>query len=354
MKLWIEICYLLLLIPFLLVLGTVFADSNALVNGVVSAKYFWFYASMGILSPIMLFVKHRLSFRFADLIVLLFVSVQLLVGIASGEPYAKNKLLLLILLYVLYLYVRMMVQWRPNTIQVFSNTLILIALVEGCIGGMQLYGFLASNHGLFRMTGTLFNPGPFGGFMAMLFPLALWRLLPFLRMEKRLRSLLINQGKGWSFRSIPFFKRKAVWISYLVGWVSLLSVVVTVLVLPASMSRASWLGLFAGSFWVMFQFEPVRVRVIRWKEQFHARKWLIVFPVLLFMVGFYLLYVIKPHSANGRFLMWKQAYGTLLDHPFGVGLGKYGAAVAKTQAAYFESGRAMPGEVDRCDVELLT
>ena len=43
-----------LLIPFCLVLSTVFAVDETLANGVVSAKYFWFYVVMGVTALISL------------------------------------------------------------------------------------------------------------------------------------------------------------------------------------------------------------------------------------------------------------------------------------------------------------
>lgn len=325
----------LLVLPFFLVLGTVFADSHSLVGGIVSAKYFWFFASMGCLALTMLFVKSRWPFQMFDLLVFFLVVVQLSVGLISGEPYAKNKFVLLILLFFLYLYVRAYLRWKPKFILHFSNVLVLIAVLEGMIGGMQLYGFSASNHGLFPMTGTFFNPGPFGGFLGMLFPLALYQFLHFSNKENRLRSLL--------------GKRKAVWMAYTTGWLSFVCIVVSVLVLPASMSRASWLGLFAGSLWVMMQYEPIQSRVRSWRKSIPIGKWLYALLILLCVAGGSLLYFLKPHSVDGRLLMWKQAFFTLIGHPFGVGLGKYGAAVAQTQAAYFESGRAVAGEVDRAD-----
>lgn len=349
--------HIFLVLPFFLVLGTVFADSHSLVGGVVSAKYFWFFASMGCLALTMLFVKSRWPFQMCDLLVFLLVLVQLSVGMVSGQPYAKNKFLLLILLFFLYLYVRAYLRWKPNAVPLFSNALVLIAVLEGIIGGMQLYGFSASNHGLFPMTGTFFNPGPFGGFLGMLFPLAFYQFLHFSNKESRLRSLLIKQFKGGRFRMVKQFKkrhfrmvkRKTVWMAYTTGWLSFVCIVVSVLVLPASMSRASWLGLFAGSLWVMMQYEPIQRRVRSWRKSIPVGKWLYALMLFLFVAVGSLLYFLKPHSVDGRLLMWKQAFFTLIDHPFGVGLGKYGAAVAQAQAAYFESGRAVAGEVDRAD-----
>lgn len=171
----------LLVLPFFLVLGTVFADSHSLVGGVVSAKYFWFFASMGCLALTMLFVKSRWPFQMCDLLVFLLVVVQLSVGLISGEPYAKNKFVLLILLFFLYLYVRAYLRWKPKFILHFSNVLVLIAVLEGMIGGMQLYGFSTSNHGLFPMTGTFFNPRSFWRLFGYVVSIGIISVLAFLK-----------------------------------------------------------------------------------------------------------------------------------------------------------------------------
>jgi hypothetical protein len=38
---------------------------------------------------------------------------------------------------------------------------------------MQLYGFTSSQHSLFKITDSFFNPGQYSGWLAMVFPMAL-------------------------------------------------------------------------------------------------------------------------------------------------------------------------------------
>ena len=40
-------------------------------------------------------------------------------------------------------------------------------ICEAWTGIRQIYGFACSNHSLFRVTGTFFNPGPYAGFVAV-------------------------------------------------------------------------------------------------------------------------------------------------------------------------------------------
>src|SRR5690606_37096003 len=55
--------------------------------------------------------------------------------------------------------------------------LFIAVIISGCIqaiyGNLQLYGFYPSHHSGFQMTGSFFNPGPYGGFLAVVFPVAL-------------------------------------------------------------------------------------------------------------------------------------------------------------------------------------
>ena len=69
MKLW-HIKGSLWTIPFLLVLSGVFVMNNDLVNGVITGKYFWFYASMGVISLVTLvfaFIHKLFLIRFTIL-----------------------------------------------------------------------------------------------------------------------------------------------------------------------------------------------------------------------------------------------------------------------------------------------
>ena len=76
------------------------------------------------------------------------------------------------LLTVLYLCLRMVSHDNRLVIQIFCFLIILTGSVETVWGLMQLYGFLPSQHGLFRLTGSFFNPGPYSEYLAVALPLA--------------------------------------------------------------------------------------------------------------------------------------------------------------------------------------
>ena len=55
-----------------------------------------------------------------------------------------------------------------------SWALIGWAAVQAVIGLRQVFGFEASGHALYALTGSFFNPGPYAGYLAMALPVCLY------------------------------------------------------------------------------------------------------------------------------------------------------------------------------------
>ena len=60
---------------------------------------------------------------------------------------------------------------------VVSWVFILYGVVEAVWGIRQVYGFTYSNHSLYALTGSFYNPGPYSGYLAMIFPICLYEWL---------------------------------------------------------------------------------------------------------------------------------------------------------------------------------
>jgi len=340
----------LMFVPFIVLLGTTFAHSFILANGVVSAKYFWFEASMALMIPVVFFLKPINRIYFSDWLVLLLVGSILIVSVLSGPPFASTKLILLVLLLLLYIFIRRLVTSFRAAEYLITLCLIGTALVECIVGLRQLYGFAPSNHELFKLTGTFFNPGPYGGYVGMLFPLALYHALLFSKKEARLRRIIAQQ----LLMIQRVFSRPRIWWSYLLGCLSMVTVFVSLLVIPAAMSRAAWIGIAVGSSVVLLTYDPVRRAIKGYVNT--PFKHILVTTVMVVIIGGtgVGIYAIKPDSADGRLLLWKNALQTIVEHPFGVGIGKLGHAVGETQAAYFAGSHATQAEIDRADVPFYT
>ncbi len=69
--------------------------------------------------------------------------------------------------------------------------LIVAGAVEAVWGLLQIYGYLPSNHSLYALTGSFYNPGPYSGFLAMCLPVALHESLRGERFVKPLARVAL-------------------------------------------------------------------------------------------------------------------------------------------------------------------
>lgn len=81
-----------------------------------------------------------------------------------------------------FLYYRKGYDMGADFYQVVIWSFIVLAASEAIYGLRQLYGFTSSHHSLYSLTGSFFNPGPYSGYLAMIFPLCLDQ---WLRLRKR-------------------------------------------------------------------------------------------------------------------------------------------------------------------------
>ena len=133
----------LLLVPFIMVLSTVFVVSKNLENGIVSGKYFWFYLSVILISTsaiLSFFInRKKVPLYTLDVFVSLFcVSGWIITCLHNGS--VSNKSIILLLLLLLYFYFRIFIgqyRWNLFVLVVFF---ISTGFVEAVWGLKQLYG----------------------------------------------------------------------------------------------------------------------------------------------------------------------------------------------------------------------
>jgi hypothetical protein len=337
----IRVIRVLLLLPFLLALSTVFVISGDLANGVVSGKYFWFYGSMGLtsLAVFLAVITSKISIRFSALdgLLLLFAGSVYLPALLFGETTPNtSRITLFTLLLVFYFNGRILsgiLKYKLIYRNFLYGFIILTALIEAVWGLRQLYGFIPSQHSLFKLTGSFFNPGPYAGYLAMVFPLALyyWMQGTGCRVHDRAGQVLCRR------------KKHILHIAYrTVACITCLTIILT---LPAAMSRASWIAVCAGSLVVAAGYYAKRFSLKAYYLQHKKTVWLAAcILVLLLSAASAGMYFLKKDSADGRMLTWKVSLQVIAKHPFGVGLGNFPGAYGKEQAAYFASGNASETE----------
>lgn len=323
-EVWSIFFLFVLLISVCLVLSTVFAVDETLANGIVSAKYFWFYGAMGVTALVSLLVYgcRRTACKFypVDFLLLIFISYVLAVNyFNSGYPFS-TKWILLVQLLLMFFYFRVALQ--DKTLRFYLTIFfIFTGLVEAVWGLRQLYGFIPSYHNLFKLTGSFFNSGPFSSYIVVVAPLALYAML----------------------KDAVVFKRKF-FIGFLPHYVrfpvSILAFTGVVLVLPATMSRAAWIAAIVGCGFVLslyyLQKTHVRDYLIRQRKKVIL---VLIIGVVLAACGAVGIYQLKKNSADGRALIWKTSLQVIAKHPMGVGLGEFSGVYGEEQAAYFAAGK---------------
>ena len=182
--------------------------------------------------------------------------------------------------------------------------LILAGTIEAIWGLLQVYGYEPSNHSLYALTGSFYNPGPYSGFLAMCVPVALHEWLEGKRIWKH---------------------------------VALVALVLMLVVLPSGMSRSALVAALVASGYVLGM--HYREKVCRYWKYFCVGGLLLV----VLAIG---AYHWKKDSADGRLLMWKVATQAVLDQPWqGVGWECVAGAYGEAQERYFASGIATEQEV---------
>jgi tetratricopeptide (TPR) repeat protein len=187
--------------------------------------------------------------------------------------------------------------------RIITWLLIAFGVKEAVLGFLQVYGYEPSNHSLYALTGSFYNPGPYSGFLAMCLPLAL---------------------NEW-------LEGKKIW-----KHVALVALVLMVVVLPSGMSRSAWLAAIVASCYVCGM--HCRDRLYRYRKFFWAG------GLLLILLGIG-AYHWKKDSADGRLLMWKVSAQAVMEHPWqGVGWANVAGAYGDAQERYFASGVATDQE----------
>lgn len=198
-----------------------------------------------------------------------------------------------------------------------------ICAVEAVLAAMQLYGFSWSHHSLYKQTGSFYNPGPLGGFLAIGFVVALSAALK----EKRL-SVDDDEIFGLNIKKLKIsLCHKHLY--YVIVAVMLL----IALVLPSTMSRTAWVAALCGALYVV-------ANHVNWRKYLPQKRWqkmalAIGVPIIL-TVAAAGAWHLKSGSAVGRVFMWKISARAVADSPW-TGHTNFKHAYAEAQERYFRN-----------------
>jgi O-antigen ligase len=292
-----------------ILLPSVYMDD--LMQGAVSGKMFFFLYAI-LIAGVLLLLKLTANFLSCirlskvDILLSVWIIYILLNGLFQQMP-ISGRLLEFSGLIILYITLR---QTEQPQYTILLLSIAIGAFVQAIHGNLQLWGIYPSQHDLFRMTGSFFNPGPFAGYLAIVFPVALGLYL-------------------FNIKSLPFVNDKTN------RWITGITLIAILTVLPVSGSRAAWLSVIVSSTMILMTHYPI-VQHFKKLSRLKQSAILLLFCIVI-VAGLVGLFKFKADSANGRLLIWKVTANMIAEHPLtGVGFDRFSAFYMNEQAYYFE------------------
>ena len=290
-----------------------FQVTDGLYGGIDTSNYFALL--LGAMVAIVCLVKvPKVLYRGDAMVFVLFV--YLLIHASLTHAMQSREFYLSLSYFALYAVFRVI---RAMLLANYVSFAVMFGgIYQSCLVLGQLLGYGISNHLRFVVTGSFFNPGPCGIFLAGVFVLAV------AMMKKGYRKVGIN----------------LMFVRYVTACVTF---GVTLVAMVPTMSRAGWIGALVG---VMLLY---RGEIAAWVNM--RRRWVIGGGIVGMIVVLTLFYLLKKDSANGRLFIWQNTVSAYWKTPlFGVGIDGFERAFAGAQHDYFEKEKVL--EQDNRHVEM--
>lgn len=290
-----------------------FQVTDGLYGGIDTSNYFALL--LGAMVAIVCLVKAPKALYRGDAMVFV-LFVYLLIHASLTHAMQSREFYLSLSYFALYAVFRVIRAMRLANYVSFA--VMFGGIYQSCLVLGQLLGYGISNHLRFVVTGSFFNPGPCGIFLAGVFVLAV------AMMKKGYRKVGIN----------------LMFVRYVTACVTF---GVTLVAMVPTMSRAGWIGALVG---VMLLY---RGEIAAWVNM--RRRWVIGGGIVGMIVVLTLFYLLKKDSANGRLFIWQNTVSAYWKTPlFGVGIDGFERAFAGAQHDYFEKEKVL--EQDNRHVEM--
>ena len=176
--------------------------------------------------------------------------------------------------------------------------------MEALCGLEQVLGIQSSANISFLMTGNFRNPGPFGGFLAMMMSISGAYIIKYRKRAKGVYRQTMIAAAAVAFCS-------------------------GLLVLPASMSRAAWISLFIALIAAIASDTAAK----SWAKNHRGTCVGLAMVAVILLAGAFFL---KKDSALGRLHIWHMEALAIAHNPFGTGQGSAAATYGRTQEQYFK------------------
>lgn len=296
-------CLLVVLGVSMLLLSQ-FESAGDLYGGIDTSNYFALLLATMVASVWLIKIPRTL-YRGDTVVFVLFV--YLLVHAWATRALESREFYLSISYFALYAVFRVVKEMRLTNWAAFA--VMLCGIYQSCLVSGQLLGYDISNHYRFVVTGSFFNPGPCGIFLAGVFVLAVAML------RKGYRKVGVN---------LMFMRYVTAYVAF----------AVTLVAMVPTMSRAGWMGALVGVMLLYRREIAGRIKI--------NRRWVVGSGVVGLMIVLALFYLLKKDSANGRLFIWQNTIVAYSKAPLlGVGIDGFERAYAEVQHDYFKNGNAL-------------
>lgn len=252
----------------------------------------------------------KIFFSLPDAIVVMLYMIVIVSSLINGDRLLNNegfKLItsLTILSFIVKFSLLRSSSLDESLLRFLLWAMLSVASLEALIGILQNYSIdLAGTSGFFKVVGTLYNPNQYAAFISPAVPIGI--------------ALYISEKK-------LFAKR-----------LTLAMVLSIIFILPVTFMRSAWLGVMIGA--GVFALLKYRNKLTNYfyGKKFRILTALVSLIVLLCGIVF-LLYKLRPASADARILVWQVTKQMIADKPIlGFGFGNYGVHYMGYQAKFFQ------------------
>jgi O-antigen polymerase len=216
------------------------------------------------------------------------------------------------LLFVLYWIVKTAIKaYTDNELKNHFTYLIsglnILLILYSIYGLFEYFSIIKPSNSDFKIGGAFGNPGPYANFLAALVPFSLVAV----------------------FNKELFSKNN--------GYLSIVALLLTIAVLPFTMSRTAWISFVVVSIilsFILLQNKPFFKDIL--SKTYIKTGGLILLVVIIVGIA-YSLFDIKKESASGRLFIWKITQQSISDNPIvGNGYDSFSYSYNANQAAHFE------------------
>lgn len=201
-----------------------------------------------------------------------------------------------VMMFMVYFALRLFFSFYHLSVKTLILGLLLFGGFEALLGLSQLMNG-SSNHALFLITGTFYNPGPYSAYLVLAAVVLL--------------SMLHSETKGMYLLEVK--KVKTIYFYY--GLLLLF-----VIVLPATWSRSAFVALAVTCLWI-------------YRDKYYRYRHYLWGSIIVVVFG---LYFIKKGSADGRLFIWLSSLTAWKHSPFiGTGIGSFFHAEAEGTSELF-------------------